>query len=345
MRGKGGASLAWRAWLPDRAPKVWEAILLGAGLAAAATAVRVGVHGALGRELPFITYFPALVAASALGRYAGGVTCLALASVAVLVLPIPFDASALWAIGAFWIAGGLVIAVGAALSDTIGDLRRSRAGLTEAQGRLQTLVGELAHRNRNALFVIMAIVSQSARSAQSAGEAERIINGRLEALVRAQDVVLKGGAAADLQQLVERALEPFELARFDITPGPPVQMEDDVAIGLGLLFHELATNALKYGALSRPAGRVRIGWTAGPDDARFTWREEGGPAVAAPTREGFGARLIGTALVPQGGKAERRFEPGGVVCELSIPWPGAKTAPGEPAPGAAFVRQVRESAP
>jgi two-component sensor histidine kinase len=337
--------LAWRRWLPDRAPKVWEAILLGAGLAAAATAVRVGVDGPLGRELPFITYFPALVIASALGRYAGGLTCLGLASVAVFVLLVPLDASALWALGAFWIAGGLVIAVGAALSDTIRDLRSSRAGLTVAQGRLQTLVGELAHRNRNALFVIMAIVSQSARGAQSAAEAERIINGRLEALVRAQDVVLKGdGAAAGLAPLLARALEPFDLSRFDIAPGPDVRLADDVAIGLGLLFHELATNALKYGALSGPAGRVRISWTGGQDHARFMWREEGGPPVAAPAREGFGARLIGTALVPQGGKVERRFEPAGVVCELVIPSPGAKAAPGESAPGAAFVRQVREAA-
>jgi two-component sensor histidine kinase len=321
-------------------------MLLGAGLAGAAAAVRLGLSGELGRELPFITFFPALIFAATLGGLAGGLTCLALATAAAILWLMEPDAPAVWAIGSFLAAGALVILVAAALADTVRAARRGEAELSAAQAKATTLVGELAHRNRNALFVIMAIVSQSARGAQSAGEAEQVINGRLLALMRAQEEVLKGdGAAAALGSLLERALEPFDLTRFDIAPGQEVTLESDVAIGLGLLFHELATNALKYGALSAPAGRVRVAWTDGPGQARFTWRETGGPAVRPPAREGFGSRLIATALVPQGGKAERRFEADGVICELAIPLtpPRAATPPTPDLPGAEFARQVREA--
>jgi two-component sensor histidine kinase len=318
-------------------------VALGLGLAGAAAALRLVVHGPMGRELPFITFFPALVVAATLGGFAGGISCLVAATIVTLVVLIPPGPTAAWAVGSFWLAGALIILVAAALSDAVRDLRRSRAHLTDTQDRLETLVGELAHRSRNALFVIMAIVSQSARGAQSAADAERIINARLEALVRAQDVVLQGGGGiASLLPLLERALEPFDLARFEIAAGPEVRLESDIAIGLGLLFHELATNALKYGALSSPEGRVRVDWTVADGPARFTWRELGGPPVATPAREGFGSRLVATALVPQGGKAERRFEDTGVVCELTIPaLEATASVPPQSFPGAAFARQVQ----
>jgi two-component sensor histidine kinase len=195
--------------------------------------------------------------------------------------------------------------------------------LHQARDQLQTLVAELAHRNRNALFVIMAIVRQSAQGAQSAQDAEQIINSRLEAMIRAQDAIVESGEGADLRALVEKSLAPFALDRFSITPMPDVFVEREVATGLGLLLHELATNAVKYGALSMPEGCVRLGWTMHEADeafARLTWREEGGPAVSgSPSRRGFGTRLIEVALVPQGGGVERRFEADGVVCDLRIP--------------------------
>src|SRR5262249_5304763 len=159
---------------------------IGVILAGAATAARLLVYGPLGRELPFITYFPALIFAAALGGWAGGWSCLAAATVMAAVWVLPVGELAAWAVGSFWIAGALIVIVAAALSDSIRDLRLSRERLAETQGRLRTLVGELAHRNRNALFVIMSIVSQSARGAASADEAERIINARLDSMLRAQ---------------------------------------------------------------------------------------------------------------------------------------------------------------
>ena len=219
------------------------------------------------------------------------------------------------------------------------ELRQRQVKLADTQAQLQTLVGELAHRNRNALFVIMAIVSQSARGAASATEAEKSINARLQALLRAQDVVVQSdGGVAHLQLLLEKSLEPFDLARFDVAPAPEMELTSELAVGLGLLFHELATNALKYGALSKAGGRVQIGWTRDGGLATCTWTEVGGPAVSPPSKKGFGSRLLDVALIPQGGKAERRFEPQGLVCELRIP--SAAPAQSPALPGAVFARTV-----
>jgi two-component sensor histidine kinase len=312
--------MSWRAWLPRESPNGRRAVLLGAALAGAGTAARIALGGVVGDELPFITYFPALILAATLGGVIGGATCLLLATAAAAILFLRGGAVAAWAIGSFWISGGLIIAVAAAMADSVRELRRSRKHLHEAEASLRTLVGELAHRNRNALAVIMSIVSQSARSAASVGETERVINGRLVALARAQEAVLNGqGAAASLRILFETTVAPFGIERFAIAPSPEAEVTHDLALPLGLLFHEMATNALKHGALSVPDGRVEIDWAFESEGVRLHWIEVGGPAVIEPQRQGFGTRLLSAALAPHGGTVERRFEPGGVRCELVIP--------------------------
>ena len=314
--------MPWRAWLPTTAARPWQSILLGAALGLAATAAALAVKAPLGRQLPLITFFPALIVAAAWGGFLGGITCLALGTLAAFALLLPRGTSLPWTVGAFWIAGGLVVAVAAALSDNARQLRQRQANLADTQARLQTVVGELAHRNRNSLYVIMSIVSQSARGAASAAEAEQVINARLAALLRAQDVIVQSNSGvAHLRPLIEKALEPFGLERIEIAASPDVEIESDLAVGLGLVFHELATNAVKYGGLSKPDWRVQIAWTMAEDLALLTWREVGGPAVLSPSKQGFGSRLFDVALVPQGGKVERRFEPDGLICELRIPAP------------------------
>lgn len=310
----------WRALLPDEPPGWWRALLLGGGLAGAATLARIALEAPLGSELPFIAFFPALIIAAALGGIVGGVTCLLLSSLAAWLLFLPDGTPLAWAIGSFWISGGLIIAVASALADSVRELKRSRRRLDEAQAKLQTLVSELAHRNRNALAVIMSIVSQSARRVASADEAVQIINERLDALARSQQVVLENkGACVPLSAVIETALAPFGPERFAIAPSPAAFVEPDLAAPLGLVLHELATNALKYGALLSAEGRVALGWAPGYPLACLSWRESGGSAVAEPARTGFGTRLLGAALAPHGGRVERRFDPEGVTCDMLIP--------------------------
>lgn len=319
--------MAWRAWLPDEPPRRSQALLLGTALAGGATLARLALKGPVGDALPFITYFPALIFAAALGGGAAGLTCLLLSTVAVWLLFLSGAPSWAWAIGSFWISGGLIILVAAALADSVRELRRSRRHLHEAQAKLQTLVGELAHRNRNALAVIMSIVSQSARNAASAEAAAQVIKARLMALARAQQAVIEsGGERASLRTLLETALAPFGLERFDLAPSPDAEVEAELAGPLGLLFHEMATNALKHGALSASHGRVQLDWDIADGAARLRWREIGGPPVAEPARQGFGTRLLTAALAQHRGTVERRFELSGVIYELTAPAAGSIAA-------------------
>ncbi len=325
--------VAWRAWLPERAPPPWRSIALGAVFGGVAVGIRVVADTLLGGNVPFLPMFPALLLAAILGGYVGGSACLVVGGAGAALFLLPVSADTLAVHLGVWTAGALVVAVAAGMADSVRKLRLSEARLGEAQAQLRTLVGELAHRNRNALFVIMAIVRQSARNAASPAEAETVINARLEALLRAQDLVVQDeGGAPDLHRVVALALAPFDRERFDIA-GPPFRISAEVAAGLALLFHELATNAVKYGALAAPQGRIAVRWSVEGDGARLDWVERGGPPLTPPSRQGFGARLFEVVLRPQGGKAERRFEPEGVVCELSIPAADADApavAPGTP---------------
>jgi two-component sensor histidine kinase len=318
----------------------------GSGSRRRGAAARAVLPSQIGREAPFVTFFPFVALAAALGGVTGGATALLLATIVEVVLRQGVDTAFIWPLGAFWVASAIVTGLLAVLGRTVRDLRGREAGLISAKTQVQTIAGELAHRNRNSLFVVMSIVSQSARHASSAADAARIINGRLEALLRAQDLLARSESGAIvLKALLDESLKPFGVERFDIAAGGEVMMGTDVGVGLGLLFHELATNAVKYGALSSPTGRIFIDWKTSGETAHLTWRETGGPTVCQPARRGFGSRLFEVALVPQGGKAERRFEAAGLICELTIPAP--KTPPpllGSISPGAALVEGKEDPA-
>lgn len=282
--------------------------------------MRLAIGPAVGPDLPFITFFPAIIFAAVLGGGVGGAACLLLATAAACAFFLPDKHNLAWTLGSFWVSGGLVVIVAAALADSVRALRRSRGRLDEAQAKLQTLVGELAHRNRNALAVIMAIVSQSARRASSAAEAAKVINERLQALVHAQDMVLKSqGGPVALGELVGTVVAPFGRERFTIGAPPDAAVAADLAAPLALVLHELATNAVKYGALSVDAGRIAIEGARDAGRVRLCWRETDGPPVVEPRQHGFGGRLFQTALAPHGGSVERRFERQGVVCDVQFP--------------------------
>jgi PAS domain S-box-containing protein len=191
-----------------------------------------------------------------------------------------------------------------------------------AEQQTETLAQELAHRARNGLAVVQAIITQSARQSLTAEDLAASLTSRLQAMARAQDAIAweGGGEAAPVGELLHKILAPFDLQRFDIRIGASVSVERNKAVALGLMFHELATNAVKYGALSVPDGRVMISVSRqghdGPVDLQ--WREHGGPAVTASNEEGFGLRLLGAGLRPYGGQATVRMPPGGLECDLTF---------------------------
>jgi PAS domain S-box-containing protein len=184
------------------------------------------------------------------------------------------------------------------------------------------LMRELAHRSKNGIAVIMAIVSQTARGMESAQAFEQLLMSRLQAMAQSQDLVtVSGGQPVPLIDVATKTLTPFGLARFDVDAAlQAISVPGDVAVGLGLLLHEMATNAVKYGALSVRKGRVGLSREAAVDGlAAFAWRESGGPEVKPGGREGFGTRLLEAALRNQGGKVVFAFEPPGFRACVEFP--------------------------
>jgi two-component sensor histidine kinase len=211
---------------------------------------------------------------------------------------------------------GDVEAVGAALDDLLDELARRAAATAHAEGQRDLLMHELAHRMKNTLAIVQAIVSQTMKHSGDMESAAERISGRLSALSAAQNILTETSwSAADVVHVVESALHPHVDGSERVKAlGPHAEISAQQALGLSLALHELATNAIKYGALSTPDGRVDIEWLVGSDRTfRFEWRESGGPAVVQGDRKGFGSRLT-ERIVPSyfGGEAGVHFEPRGL---------------------------------
>lgn len=211
----------------------------------------------------------------------------------------------------------------------VRDIREEKA----AKRRQDLLIDELNHRVKNTLATVQSIAAQSFRTVGEDRSAWSVFEGRLVALSRAHDALVRDmWMGAPLQQIVEEAIEPFAEAgrnRF-VIDGPPVQLTPKLALALAMGLHELCTNAAKYGALSNEAGHVEIKWmvrsTQERADLEFCWTERGGPTVTPPAEKGFGTRLIERALVREfGGTARLDFEPEGLACTLKMPLPADDT--------------------
>ena len=165
-----------------------------------------------------------------------------------------------------------------------------------AEERQRLLLGELRHRVKNLLALVQALARQTEAAGRS-GEAYRdAFLGRLGTLVRAHELAFEADATADLGELVAGTLAPYaaDPARLAVEAGPAVVLARGQVTPLCLILHELATNAVKHGALSSPAGRVRVGWRNDQEDAagggrrlRLRWEEQGGPAVRPPAGRGL----------------------------------------------------------
>lgn len=200
---------------------------------------------------------------------------------------------------------------------------RDVSDMKDGEARQQMVRGELQHRIKNLLAMVSAISVQTLRGDDIADRREAF-NARLHVLAQAQDMLmLSAKESAGIHDTIRRALAPHDgtVSRFSIE-GPDFLMNPKQTLSMALSVHELATNAMKYGALSNEHGRVRISWTleeAGDANSRliFIWREEGGPAVNDPASKGFGSRLISRVLAADfNGEVRINYPRGGVVCEL-----------------------------
>jgi PAS domain S-box-containing protein len=197
---------------------------------------------------------------------------------------------------------------------------------TEEHQRL--LINELNHRVKNTLAIVQSIAAQTLKGEDVGPQTRRALESRLAALAAAHDLLTtENWETASLRQVIVKAGLGCGAGdeRFEVE-GPALRLEPQTAVSVAMAIHELCTNAVKYGALSTDGGTVSVRWRVdGAEGDRrliLVWRESGGPPVVAPSRRGFGTRLIERGLASDlGGTAKIAFVPEGVVCTVEAPLP------------------------
>jgi two-component sensor histidine kinase len=189
--------------------------------------------------------------------------------------------------------------------------------------RQRVLASEMSHRVKNILALVDSIAAQTARKSRSLDDFQQAFHGRLAALARSHGQWLADKLqVADLRGVLEEVSEGAGVDRQRLNlNGSSVVVQPAQTMALNLTFHELCTNAIKYGALATETGRVEVTWAVEDgNQVRLLWKESGGPTANPPDQKGFGLQLIET-LCPfeLQGTAEVRFVPDGLECELTFP--------------------------
>ena len=201
-------------------------------------------------------------------------------------------------------------------------LKREIDERREVERHQRVLIAELNHRVRNTLAIILAIAQQTVRGATDLEGFSRIFSGRIQALAQAHTLLSeRDWTTTTLTEMVRQATAPYDLPHGRVhLAGDRIEIAARPAIALSLTFHELATNAGKYGSLSVENGTVDITWWVEGALLHILWAETGGPPAVQPTRRGFGGLLI-TMNVEQelSGELQQFFGPEGFRCEMTLP--------------------------
>ena len=285
----------------------------------AIAAITRGLLGLIDDDiLPLTTFYPAVLMAALVGGAQAGIFAITLGGIIAwwafmsphyIFAPLTTGQS----ISLLTYAAAALVIVWAA--DHYSNLARR---LENEEALRKLAVEELAHRLKNKIATIQAVISSKLRDApQLRDDVQRL----LQALSATDDLVMKAhGRGASIQDIIEIEVKPYDGSRICRT-GPNVFLPPKVAMTMGLLIHELSTNAAKYGALSTPLGRLAITWSLSNGRMTVDWLESGGPAVSPNGVVGFGTRLLIRALDQFGGTIERKFEPTGLVCKMSFDLP------------------------
>lgn len=266
--------------------------------------------------VPFITFFPAVaVAAYAGGTSAGILTTLSGGIIASYFWVPPVRQWALseqgmFTVGTYFLLSGLILFLIHRLHVAL-----ERAHNAELQSNLYAR--EMAHRISNLVALVQAVSSMTFKGDGSANEQRQLFSSRLTALSHALTAPLGRDGAQDLNMLLHSVLEPFgERIAIEV---PASGLAADTASSLALIFHELATNAVKYGALSSADGSVELQGIETADGTHLRWIERGGPTVhRQPTRRGFGSRLLERSMKPEAGEVQVAFEPEGLTARIFL---------------------------
>jgi two-component sensor histidine kinase len=302
-----------RRGLRPASPAAFAAAVL---CVAAATVIRLMLDAVAPNVVPFATFFPAVLGATMVGGVAAGIFAMVLAAGTAWWAFVPprftWDGVSLTHvvdIGLFLVAASVIIWIA-------GEYRRVVQRIEEEEHYRQVMVDELGHRVKNKLATIYAILRHELRGHSDIWHS---VSGRLRALSAADDFLVRAdNGGVELREILQMEMEPYDSSRISLS-GEPVLLFSKMPTVLALVFHELATNAAKYGALSTPGGRLSVSWEKRGDDVAIEWVESDGPEVATPSRRSFGSNLIERSLGGFGGSAKLEFAPTGVVCRMTLP--------------------------
>lgn len=223
---------------------------------------------------------------------------------------------------------GSVVPVGVGVSPTMSLQILDVTERRRAENTRSVLVGELNHRVKNMLANVQAIARQTARHAREPDQFAKTFGARLQALARAHSILsVETWAGAKLRDLIAEQMNLGTLSEDRVSlSGPDLLLSPGSALRMALTLHELTTNAVKYGALLVPEGRVTLDWHTDGDMLVFRWQEQGGPPVSVPERKGFGSTLILANAGTEGGEAVADWQTEGVVWTLRLSLEGAVEA-------------------
>ena len=193
--------------------------------------------------------------------------------------------------------------------------------------RRALLMSELDHRVKNILAIISAVVRQTLVQSVSPDAFVDAIEGRIAAIARAHNLVTRAGGNHEvlLYDLAAAELAPYDLQdRKHFLSGPDVALTPRAGLALGMVIHELASNAVKFGSLSVPGGQITVEWQvadkASGNELKIVWTERGGPPVQPPAHAGFGTVLMDRSLAQEfDGAVDRKFSTSGLVCSITLP--------------------------
>ena len=312
---------------PARPLPFWKGQFAAMATVAVAMGLRWALEPVLGDDVSFTTLFPALLVSTMLAGAPGAVTTIVVGSIASLTLSSLGHATpqvvrdAAPRLMVWLLVGGLVSAMALALRTTIVALRRRQVELSDAKERQEVLTRELEHRGRNALTIVQALSSMTARSADSVEDYRRELSRRIVAMSGAYSLLVREpDRPQSLSSLVRDILAGFG-DQIRVAGAADVCVPPRICVSLALALHELATNAVKYGALAQPEGWVDLAWRCDAPGALFlTWREHGGPGPSERRPGGIGSQIIRKAFLGvDGATPEFTVGPDGASFSVQIP--------------------------
>jgi two-component sensor histidine kinase len=249
------------------------------------------------------------------------------------LLLVPLQAKDAPPLGALWVVGKTGGHFDSGHARSIGELAafaaialrmiQTEERLNDALKAQETLATEMSHRVKNLFVLVESMMRLSARGAVNKEDLAAKFTARLHALADANALVRRGfdhlpWDGADFAEIVARILRPHDEGR-SVVRGPALSVGERATNSLALLFHELATNAAKYGALSVDHGSVEIEWETDEKDIRLRWREAGGPVTTPSDKQGYGTRLVNFTMQQLGGKIDYDWRPEGLVARIQLP--------------------------